>query len=221
MNGFGPADRVRASKIRARLKEDDDEVPDDDRAWFDNYEQAKRGHKTKAEIFDRPDPTIDASASERITYTEERSAAQGNHVHPAAYEGMVRAEGLRADTLLRIVADALVRVNDQYANMNAHLLARTTAIEEAHVAMLESVREHFIARTEAEAENIRMRHMIESSNGEGEGSELGQLLAYVMEAKAQKDAAEATPEGAKAKRKHERERAKKKAAKSKPLGDPT
>lgn len=214
---FGAADRVRASKIRARIKEGD-ELPDDDQAWFDNYEQAKRGHKSKAEIFDRPDPTVDASASERITYTEERSAAQGNHVHPAAYEGMVRAEGLRADTLLRIVADALVRVNDQYASMNAHLLQRTTAIEEAHVAMLHEVREHFLARVNAEAEVTRMQ-IAQAAAGDGEeGSELAQLLAYVMQAKAQKDAAEATPEGQKAKRKAERERAKKKE-KVKPLGD--
>lgn len=203
---FNGADRVRASKLRRKLAEGD-EVAVDDQVWYEDYERAKRGHKTKAEVLDPPDPSINMSASEKITYTEERGAAQGTHVHPAAYEGMVRAEGLRADTLLRIVADALIRVNEQYGNMNAHLLARTTAIEEAHVAMLHEVREHFLARVNAEAEASDLRRLVESG-GDGEHSELAQLIAYVMQAKAQKDAAEAG-----------QPKSKKKKAKVKPLGD--
>jgi len=208
-NGSHRPDYVRASKIRKRVAQGD-ELTEDETVWLESYEAAK---KTPG----RP-TTINASASEKITYTEERAAATGDHPHPVAYEGMVRAEGLRADTLLRISADSLVRCNEQYHHMMIHLLDRTTRIEDAHVAMLESVREHYIARAEAEAENIRMQHMIEMGNGE-EGSELSQLLGYLMQAKAQKDAHDATPEGQREKMK--RVRAKKKHKKEKPLGDPT
>jgi hypothetical protein len=203
-------DYVRASKLRKKLTEGD-ELEEDDAAWFESYEASKQRQGR---------PPINASASEKITYTEERAAATGDHPHPVAYEGMVRAEGLRADTLLRIAADALVRCNEQYAVMNAHLLDRTTAIEDAHVAMLESVREHYIARAEAEAENIRMQHTIEMAGAGGEeGSELQQILAYLMQAKVQADA---TPEGQRAKMKRVREakkRTRTKVRTGKPLGD--
>ena len=208
-------DYVRASKLRKRVAAGD-ELSDDDAAWFDSYEQAKapRG---------RPpiDPSVNASASEKITYTEERATAQGNHPHPVAYESMVRAEGLRADTLLRISADALVRCNEQYARMMEHLLARTTAIEESHVAMLDSVREHFIARMEAESEAIQLQTALAAAN-DGEHGELGQMLAYLMQAKAQQAQQEATPEGRRQSRLAAmRAKRKKKAKREKPLGDPT
>jgi hypothetical protein len=213
MSGNSRPDYVRASKLRKRVAAGK-ELPEDDAAWFESYEQAKKP-------VGRPSPVINASASEKITYTEERSAAQGDHPHPAAYESMVRAEGLRADTLLRISADALVRCNEQYATMMAHLLARTTAIETAHVAMLEAVREQFVARMEAEADAIQMQGMLEAS---GEGSELAQLISYVMQAKAQKDAHERTPEGRREKMARMRAAKKSKASDRKagrPLGDPS
>jgi len=198
----GP-DYVRASRLRKRVTQGE-ELEEDDAAWFESYESAK-GKQGR--------PPINASASEKITYTEERSAAQGDHPHPIAYEGMVRAEGLRADTLLRIVADALIRVNDQYATMNAHLLQRTTAIEEAHVAMLHEVREHFLARVNAEAEAIQLQQLLQSG-GEG-GGELGQLLGYLMQAKAQADA---TPEGQRKLRARQKARQKATKKTEKPLG---
>lgn len=203
-------DYVRASKLRKRINEGD-QLSEDDAAWFENYEASKK----------TPGRPFSASASERITYTEERAAATGDHLHPEAYAAMARAEGLRADTLLRIAADALVRCNEQYSNMMAHLLERTTAIETAHVAMLESVREHYIARTEAEAEAIKMQHAIEMANAGEEGSEFGQLLAYLMQAKAAKDEYERTPEGKREKMKRVRAAKKKTRSKEKPLGDPT
>jgi hypothetical protein len=209
-NGNHRPDYVRASKIRKRVSQGD-ELTEDDAVWFESYEASK---KTPG----RP-PTANASASEKITYTEERAAATGDHLHPEAYGAIARAEGLRADTLLRISADALVRCNEQYANMMVHLLARTTAIEDAHVAMLESVREHYIGRAEAEAENIRMQTAMEIAGGAEEGGEFAQLLAYLMQAKAQKDAHDATPEGQRAKMKRVREG--KKKTKAKPLGDMT
>lgn len=207
-------DYVRASKLRKRITEGKP-LSTDDATWFESYEAAK---KTPG----RPSPSaVNASASEKITYTEERAVAQGDHVHPAAYEQMVRAEGLRADTLLRVAADALVRCNEQYANMMAHLLARTTAIEESHVAMMEQMRESFIGRMEAEGEAIRLQNAITAD----EGGELAMLMQYVLQAKAQKDAYEQqTPEGRRAKAKRMNEAKKRKAAArkaGKPLGDPT
>jgi hypothetical protein len=204
---FNGADRVRASKLRKKI-DAGEKVAQDDQTWYQDYEQAKRGHRTKSDMLDPPDPSINASVAEKITYTEERSAAQGNHPNPVAYEGMVRAEGLRADTLLRIVADALCRVNSDYMTMNAHLLARTTAIEEAHVAMLHEVREHFLARVNAEAEASQMRSMLESGEN-GEESQLAQLVGLVIQA--QQNQAQATQLG-------EAKQSKKKKAKVKPLG---
>ncbi len=202
-------DYVKASKLRKRIAEGDD-LSEDEITWFESYEATKQV---------RGRPTIDhpnASASEKITYTEERAMAQGDHPHPVAYESMVRAEGLRADTLLRISADALVRCNEQYHHMMVHLLDRTSRIEDAHVAMLESVREHYIARAEAEVETIKMQQLLEAG-ADGEEGGLGQLLGYLMQAKAQKDAFEATPEGKKVKM--ARVRTAKKKKKGKPLGD--
>lgn len=162
-----PADRVRAAKLRKRVAEGE-ELSDDDSAWYASYEASKRGGP------------IDASATERITYTEERSAATGDHPHPEAYAAVARSEGLRADTLLRIASEQLVRVCDQYAAINRHLLERTTAIESAHVAMLETVRTHYLGRIQAEGEAQRLTDAL--AGGDGEQSELTQLAGYIVQA---------------------------------------
>jgi hypothetical protein len=211
---FNPADRVKAGRIRKKL-DAGEELPEDEQAWFDTYESAKRGGKRKSVIEVAAEAAAtNGSATEKITYTEERAAATGNHPHPAYYEASIRAEGLRADTLLRIAADALVRVTEQYAAMNAHLLARTTAIETAHVAMLDAVREHYISRIEAEGEAEKQRQIAAAAAAAGgEDNELGALIAYVMQAKALKDAQENEPRKGRAR--------KKSAKKSKPLGDST
>lgn len=141
------AERVKAARIRKKQALEG-ELLDDEAAFLDDYEEDAADSPPMS-----PEP-IDASASkERVVHIEERTAAaQGKHVHPDAYAAVATANGLRADTLLRICTTALVAVNEQYRVMNEHLLERTTRIEDAHVAMLEAVRENYLGRIEAEAE---------------------------------------------------------------------
>jgi hypothetical protein len=169
------AERVKASRIRKKRALEPELVDADEAAFLDDYEDVEGGP------LDASGP-VDASAStERVVHIEERkAAAQGSHLHPDAYAAVATATGLRADTLLRICTTALVEANNQYRLMTEHLLARTTQIESAHVAMLETVRENYLARIEAEAEN---RMLAAAGGGEGEMGELLELLKFGLAAR--------------------------------------
>jgi hypothetical protein len=158
-----PADRVKAARLRHRLEEEGELGPDD-AAWLNAYTS--------------PAAANSSQSAERVVHIEERSAAaQGDHVHPDAYAAIATAEGLRADTLLRIVTSALIECNNQYRLMAGHLLERTTQIEEAHVAMLEAVRESHLAATDAQAEARAI------AAAAGEDNELAEMLQFIMMAR--------------------------------------
>lgn len=156
MKRKSPSDRVKATRIRKLIAEG--EATEDDEAWLNEYESGVPGG---IPIDAGP---VNASASERITYTEERAAAQGDHIHPEAYAGIARAEGLRADTLLRICTDRIIECNDQYRLLAQICLERTVAIETAHVQILDAIREERLARVDAEVET-RMAEMANDMAG--------------------------------------------------------
>lgn len=158
-------------------------MPEDDAAFLDNYDE------TKSKI---QEASKGSSASERVIHfdMEERAAATGDHVHPDAYAAVARSEGLRADTLMRIFADGMIRVNDQYFRMFEHLSKRTEMLEDKHIEMLDAVRTHYLARAESDASMVAMRAAAEG----GEDSEDMQMMKMVLEVlKAQQEAKKNAP----------------------------
>jgi len=166
-----PADRVKATRIRRKIEEDD--ATDDEIAWLETYES------TDADGVMRDMPIGGKSASERITYTEERAAAEGDHPHPDAYAAMTTAEGLRADTLMRITTQALITCNEQYRLMADICLQRTIAIENAHVSMLEAIRDERLARIDAEGEARMAQVAADMADGD---KEMETMLKMAMQA---------------------------------------
>jgi len=163
-----PSERVKTARIRRKAHEG---IPlsDDESAHLDNYEESLPSTKGK-------------SASSRVVHLdiEEQAAAEGDHPHPEAYAAIARSEGLRADTLLQIVTSKLIACNDQYLRLMTHMMERSTRLEEAHVGLLEAVREQVLQRIDAEAH----ARMLQSAGGEDGGmGELLQLLQLAQEAR--------------------------------------
>lgn len=169
------ADRVRAHRVRKKAVEAA-VLSDDDAAFIDNYEET---------LPPRPAPT-GKSASERVVHIEERAAAEGDHVHPEAYAAMARAEGLRADTLLRITTDRLIQCNDQYMKLMVHMMERSTRLEDAHVALLEVVRDHFLARISAEGQAQQLAMMGKDGDDMDEMLKMLELIKSAKELKGTK-----------------------------------
>lgn len=135
------ADRTRAHRIRAKVKRNEAVEPVE-AAWLADYEKAQ---------------SMGASASRRVSYTEEEHAAvgTGSAAEVAAAAALAREEGRRIDYLAKVGIDALVGACNMYKDMCQQLLQRTQQIEDVHMTMLGSVREHYIARTQAEADAMR------------------------------------------------------------------
>lgn len=161
----GGADRVKAYRLRKKA-EAGEELSTDEQAFLDSYPAGRS-----------------AASSRKVVHIEEEhdAAAEGDHRLPEEYAKVVTAEGLRADTLLRIVVDATFRQNEMYMQMVEHLLDRTTRIEEAHVSMLEAVREHYLARVDAEAQAQLVSEVA------GDDNELASMLKFMLDAKANRD----------------------------------
>ena len=168
------AERVKASRIRSKAAQG---IPltEDEAANLETYEETL------------PPAVGNRSASSRVVHLdiEEQAAAEGNHPHPEMYAAAMRSEGLRADTLLRIVTDRLITCNDQYLRLMTHMMERSTRLEDAHIGLLEAVREQFLARVDAEAE-ARMAQSID--NAAGDDSEMAEMLKLLLMAKANNDA---------------------------------
>lgn len=159
------ADRTRAHRIRARVKRGDAVEPIE-AAWLSDYEQSQAG-------------SMGASASRRVSYTEEEHAAigTGSAAEVAAAAALAREEGRRFDYLLTAGIDALMKACGMYKEMATIILARNQQMEDVHLGMLGSVREHYIKRVEAEADAIRLE--AEKQNEDPTNMMLG-LLAQRM-----------------------------------------
>jgi hypothetical protein len=162
-------DRVKAHRIRSK-QERGEELTTDEEAFLENYPEDPHA----------PAPA-NASASEKITYTEERAAAQGDHPHPDAYAAVATAEGLRADTLLKIASQAMIQCMEQHRIMSGILLDRTIAIENAHVQMLDVIREERMARIEAEGEARIAELANEVGGGDQELTEMIKLIGMAIQ----------------------------------------
>jgi hypothetical protein len=154
-------ERVKATRVRKKAV---DGIPlsDDEAAFLEDYEQSKP-------------PVRGKSASSRVVHLdiEEQAAAEGEHPHPDAYAAVARSEGLRADTLLNIVTNRLMQCNDQYLRLMMYMMDRAERLENAHVSLIEAMRDSHLARIEAEGQ-AKMAEQIASVAGEDD--ELGKLL---------------------------------------------
>jgi len=163
------SDRVKASRLRKKL-ESGLELSEDEEAWIENYEDTKPQKAGR-------------SASERVVHIEERAAAEGDHEHPEALAAAVRAEGLRADTLLNIVTSKLIQCNDQYMRVFEYMMERSLKLEEAHIALLEVVRDSHLARIKAEGEALQAQY--DTGGGDSDMAEMLELLKVAKELRAQ------------------------------------
>jgi len=127
-------------------------VSPEDAAWLADYENRTAANKAG-------DMGASASRSRKVSYTEEEQEAAavgyGSAAEMAAGAAMVREEGRRIDNIVDRGINALVRAVETYDKMVAHLLKERQTDAALHRTLLESVRQHYIARTEAEAELIR------------------------------------------------------------------
>lgn len=168
--------RVKAAKLRKALRMGQTLDPDD-AAWLADYEH-RRDSAAEAVASGR-------SASRKVSYTEEEHAAEGTGsaaAEAAALASATREEGRRIDSLVQLGMTSLVQACGMYQQMTAALLKRTENFERAQVDMLAAMREHYLARTEAEAELVRAQ--AENKDG-GEVSKLVEMLMPAIMAKLQ------------------------------------
>jgi hypothetical protein len=166
------AERVKASRIRRKAVEG---IPlsDDEAASLEDYESSK------------PPQRKGKSASSRVVHLdiEEQAAAEGDHVHPEAYAAIARSEGLRADTLLNIVTNRLMQCNEQYLILLTHCMERSERLENAHIGLIEAMRDSHLARIEAEGEAKIAQQIAESAGDDDELASIMKMLAPVIAAR--------------------------------------
>lgn len=140
------SERSKAYKLRAAQRRGValDSV---DQAWLDAYDERQRNGGVD----------VGASATERLVHIEERAAAAGtgSAAETAAAAALAREEGRRIDYLTKAGMESLIHACTMYRNMADAMLARTQALEEVHLAMLDSVREQYLARTQAEIDAMQ------------------------------------------------------------------
>lgn len=180
-NPANASHRSKAYKLRTRVRAGHTLMPKDSK-WLGDYEAAQEANGAG------PDPAFGASASERVIHVEERKAAVGTGdaaAHAAAAGAMVREEGRRLDALVQVAINTveaagkiIERAGAMYAQMAAHMLARNQQLEDVHLSMLDTVREHYIARVEAEGTAAKA--------GEGGDDMMKQVMEMIQVANALK-----------------------------------
>ena len=116
-----------------------------------------------------------------MSYTEEEHAAVGTgDAAKAAVESfglaaMTREEGRRLDTIVGQGMNALVRACELHEKMAAVLLRERMQDSAQNRALMESVRVHFLARTEAEAD-------LQSQRAEAPKDQLSEIVAALLPA---------------------------------------
>lgn len=173
------ADRQKATKLRVRAKAG--VITAVESAWLREYDRARDDSKKLPES--PRDTGRSASATKRISYTEEETAAAaegtGTAAEVAAAGMVVREEGRRLDSIIDRGINALVEANKMHQAMNAALLAERQADAVIQRQLLESVRTHFLARTEAEAE-LERRGQVDVDDVDDIGKLAGQLLPHLL-----------------------------------------
>jgi hypothetical protein len=134
-----------------RLRKRKDQLGPVDRLWLAEYEEKQEQDRERK----RDAKDVGASRSGRRIKldVEEHAEAMGTGTAAAAAASaalVAKEEGRRLDSLTINAVDALKEACAVYKDICLSLRERAEVLEATHVAMLEGVREHFAARTEAE-----------------------------------------------------------------------
>lgn len=153
-------DAAKAYRLRQTLKRGQQLKPTD-ALWLSEYEDdhppGPDGEPRKGRPRGRPKiQSFGASAAGKKVKLEieEHAASVGTGnaaVEAAAAALAAKEEGRRLDSLTVNAVGALRAAVDTYKEICASMHERLQTLEQTHIAMLESVRDHFLARTDAEA----------------------------------------------------------------------
>lgn len=153
-----PAHKQKAYRIR-KMVENGSPVTSEDAEFLANYEDVIR-RNAEAKVVN-PDGSMGASRNRKVSYSEEESAAvgMGEAAAIAASSALAREEGKRLDNLMDRAITAMEKGNDfmekacgMFSKMTQHCLDQSKTLMDTHIQILDSLREHHIARTAAEAE---------------------------------------------------------------------
>lgn len=171
-----PSNRVRASQLRAKIRLGAILSPEDT-AWLADYDndRAKTADSKAA-------ASIGASRARKVSYTEEEAESMGTGAaaETAAAAAMSREEGRRYDSLISVGITALRQAVDTYAKMCNHMMDRNAQLETSHVAMMDAIRENYLARVSAEGETERALKAAEDAETAGEKDGIGQLAEQLL-----------------------------------------
>ena len=156
-----PAARQRAYRIRRKISNGKPVEPED-AAWLHDYERAQ---------------SKGASASRRVSYTEEEHAAvgTGSAAEVAASAAMVREEGRREDSLADKGMDAMERANNRLEKMVDFCMARMQVLEDSHLDMWAKHRESRMREVDAEVALIEAQ-----AANEGKEDDLAKTAAELL-----------------------------------------
>jgi hypothetical protein len=150
------AHKQRAYRIR-KMVENGTPVSTEDAEFFAQYEDAIR-RKAEEKLGD-----FGASKNRKVSYTEEETQAvgMGDAAMVAASAAATREEGKRLDNLMDRAITAMEKGNGfmekacvMFSKMTEHCLAQSKTMMDTHIQILDSLREHHIARTQAESELV-------------------------------------------------------------------
>lgn len=143
-----PAERVRASRIKAAIDKGQPIEPTE-LEWYEKEYL----------------PSVNRRFTERISHTEERDIAEGDAANVDPAWMIAREEGRRIDYLMGIAIKTAMDCNSMFQQMALQNMQQNMVNQQAINELLVSVREHFLARTEIEAQMMQMGQ-----------SEIGQLM---------------------------------------------
>lgn len=162
-----PAARAKATRLRRKVEEET--ATPEEIAWLDDYER-RRTSTSKG-----------ASASRKVSYTEEEHAAvgTGTAAEVAAHAAYAREEGRREDSLADKGMAALDRAFARQEKLVDFMMARMQLLEDSHLSMWAAHRDSRIREVDAEIALMK-------SEAEGEGKEdnisamAAELLPLIM-----------------------------------------
>jgi len=169
--------RAKASRLRAR-KRAGEALSAVDELWLANYDddvEARAKKKNGA-----GDVGASRSSRKMTIDLDETSEAIGSGSAAAAAAGaalVAREEGRRLDNLTITSIDALKEACAVYKDICLTLKDRTEVLEATHIAMLDSVRAHFLARTDAEVRADELERQAESGGKDDMMTMLVPMLA--------------------------------------------
>ena len=149
-NPKNPGERTKAHRLRQAIRHGQKLQPVD-QLWLEEYEENDR--KRQAHQAGAPDVGASRSARKIQLAIDEQgeSVGTGNAAVAGAMAALAaKEEGRRLDSLTLHSIDVLKEAVAVYRDMCLMLRERTEVLEHTHIEMLTSVRQHFIAATQAE-----------------------------------------------------------------------